>query len=101
MAIRFTCEVTDPHTEAVLQLLGERLDNDTSKMLKVVCRAKQWLELESPIPFDSSGYEQMSSSLVVVTDEEHKTSHTPCLPPSQSPLASSDFREDHKLPSLE
>jgi hypothetical protein len=87
MPIRFTCEVTDPHTEAVIGFLGERLNGDTKQMLQVIECVKKWLEMESPIPFDQSLYEQMSSSLVLVTVEGGETSRTVCQTPLESPLA--------------
>lgn len=77
MAIRFTCEVSDPHTEAVLQFLGARLEDDTRKMLTVLNCAKKWLELEAPIPFDRSVESHVSTSLVLVTVEGDDMPHTP------------------------
>jgi len=46
--IRFSCEVTDPHTEALLRFLDDLLgDNETHK-LEVLSCARQWLEVNTP-----------------------------------------------------
>ncbi len=82
MSIRFSCEITDPHVEALLLFLGARLDDDKNQMIDVLDCAKAWLKLESPIPFDRSAYEHVKSSLVLVHEEDDKTS----LAPSQKPL---------------
>lgn len=87
MPIRFTCEVTDPHTEALLRFLGARLGDDTSKALAIVNCAKEWLEMQAPNRFDRSCDEHMSASLVLVTVEDGKTSSSPSQTPVESPLA--------------
>jgi len=86
MAIRFTCEVSDPHTQAVIQLLGERLGNDPEQMLKVILCAKKWLELECPTPFAHSECGHMSSSLVTVDDDDVAAAHEHGQKPFESLL---------------
>jgi hypothetical protein len=46
--IRFTCEVTDPDTEALLRYLEDRYGADNTIKGMVLDQAKRWLELDSP-----------------------------------------------------
>lgn len=86
MSIRFSCELTDPHVEALLRFLSARLDDDTSQILAVVKCAKEWLEMQAPNRFDRSCDGHMSSSLVLVDDEDDIVSPAPSQMPSQSHL---------------
>jgi hypothetical protein len=48
MPIRFTCEVTDPHTEDLLRYLEHKYGADTILKRMVLDQANKWLEIESP-----------------------------------------------------
>jgi len=48
MAIRFTCEVTDPETESLLRYLEDKYGSDNTTKTMVLDLAKSWLALDSP-----------------------------------------------------
>lgn len=48
MAIRFTCEVTDPETESLLRYLEDKYGSDNTMKTMVLDLAKSWLTLDSP-----------------------------------------------------
>jgi len=67
MAIRFSCEVTDPHTEALLLFLDDLLGDNEEHKLAVLSCAQQWLRLDTPTVFNR-GDARESLSLRVVAD---------------------------------
>lgn len=50
MSIHFSCELTDPHTEALLTFLDELLGDNEAHKIQVLSCARQWLELEEKVP---------------------------------------------------
>jgi hypothetical protein len=80
MSIRFTCELTDPDTQALLDFLEKLTDNDGGRMMTVLDCAKEWLKLEAPIP-SHRGESHESTSLVLVDDSGDST----VLLPTQTP----------------
>jgi hypothetical protein len=82
MSIRFSCELTDPDTEALLCFLERLTDNNEDRMLTVLDCAKDWLKLGTPIP-SHRGDAHEKSSLVLVDDSVDQAvsslSHTPSL----------------------
>ena len=68
MPIRFSVELTDPHTEALLIFLEDQLGDNEAHKLSVLSCARQWLELHAPTAFNR-GDAHEKSSLVVETDE--------------------------------
>lgn len=72
MPIRFTCEVTDPHTENLLRYLEETLGDNEVHKLEVLSCARQWLEMEykTPTVFTrDGGRESLSLQLVDGSDD--------------------------------
>jgi hypothetical protein len=68
MAIRFTCEVSDPHTEALLRFLDDLLGNNEAHKLEVLSCARQWLEMDTPTVFSRDDRHE-SQSLQLVDGE--------------------------------
>jgi hypothetical protein len=68
MTIRFTCELTDPDTEALLNFLERLTGNNGDRMLEVIDCAKEWLKLDAPIP-SHNGELHVSTSLVLVAQD--------------------------------
>jgi len=68
MSIRFSCEVTDPDTEALLNFLEKLTGNDEDRMLTILDCAKDWLKLEAPIQ-SHHGDAHMKSSLLLVNED--------------------------------
>jgi hypothetical protein len=50
MSIQFYCELTDPHTEALLLFLEDLLGDNEVHKLEVLSCARQWLEMEYKKP---------------------------------------------------
>jgi hypothetical protein len=70
MSIRFSLELTDPHTENLLRYLDDALGDNYAHKLEVLSSARQWLELEDRIPtVFTRGEAHTSLSLRVVDDE--------------------------------
>jgi len=77
MSIKFSCELTDPHTESLLRFLEDILGDNDAHKLEVLSCARQWLEMDAPMAF-TRGNAHMKSSLLLVDDE---------IAPHASPLA--------------
>jgi len=72
MSIRFSCELTDPHTEALLLFLDDLLGDNEAHKLQVLSCARQWLELEDKVPPTAftRGDVHEKPSLRVVADQD-------------------------------
>ncbi|MGA3373526.1 MAG: hypothetical protein ABSC48_17395 [Terracidiphilus sp.] len=71
MSIRFSIEVSDPHTENLLRYLEDALGDNYVHKLEVLSCAQQWLELEDKTPtVFNRGDSQKSLSLLLVPDHE-------------------------------
>jgi hypothetical protein len=86
MSIRFSCELTDPDTEALLNFLEKLTGNDESRMLTVLDCAKDWLKLEAPIP-SHRGDAHEKESLVLVDEGDDSISPSPSQMPALSQQA--------------
>lgn len=69
MSIRFSCELTDPDTEALLSFLEKLTGNDEVRMMAVLDCAKEWLKLDTPIQ-SYRGDARIKSSLLLIVDDE-------------------------------
>ena len=67
MPIRFTSEVTDPETEALLRHLEDKYGSDNTTKTMVLDLAKSWLTLDSPGALVRDEYE--TKQLLVVDDQ--------------------------------
>jgi hypothetical protein len=83
MSIHFSCELTDPDTEALLNFLEKLTGNDEGRMLTVLDCAKDWLKLEAPIQ-SHRGDAHVKSSLVLVADQDDSS----FVEPSRMPVLS-------------
>jgi hypothetical protein len=83
MSIRFSCELTDPDTEALLGFLLDMTNNDCDRMLEILDCAKEWIKLDAPIP-SHSGDAHKSSLLHVVIESDEGKSSSLSQTPSQS-----------------
>lgn len=88
MSIRFSCEVTDPHTENLLRYLESVFGDNEAHKLSVLDCARRWLELEDKTPpiFTRDGGHTLFSALSLVEDCEDvqavsSLSQTPSLQP--------------------
>jgi hypothetical protein len=71
VSIRFSCELTDPHTENLLRYLEDTLGDNYVHKLEVLNCARQWLELEDKVPpAFTRGEAHTKSSLVVEADQD-------------------------------
>lgn len=86
MAIRFSCEVTDPDTQALLNFLEQLTGNDADRMLTVLDCAKDWLRMEAPIQ-SHRGDGRVKSSLELVDEEDGRIAPPPSQSPSLHPSA--------------
>jgi hypothetical protein len=86
MSIRFTCQLTDPDTEALLIFLEKLTANNESRMLEVLDCAKEWLKLDAPTP-SHRGESHMSTSLLLVDDSDDPTFSSPSHTPVQSQVS--------------
>jgi hypothetical protein len=68
MPIRFTCEVTDPHTEALLRFLEDLMGDNEAHKMEVLSCAMQWLRMGTPTVFNRDDAHE-SQSLRLVDDE--------------------------------
>lgn len=80
MSIRFSCELTDPDTEALLSFLEKLTSNNGERMLEVLDCAKNWLKLDAPIP-SHNGEAHTKSSLLLTGDESVQESFSPAETP--------------------
>lgn len=78
MSIRFTCELTDLDTEALLGFLERMTDNNGDRMLEILDCAKEWLRLDAPIP-SHRGESHVSTSLVLVHEGDECGTGVPSL----------------------
>ena len=69
MSIRFSCELTDPDTQALLGFLEKLTGNDEVRMLTVLSCAEKWLLLQVPI-HSHHGDAHMKSALLLVDDQD-------------------------------
>jgi len=83
MSIRFSCESTDPDTEALLSFLLDLTHNNCDRMVELIDCAKDWLKLDAPIP-SHNGDAHKSSLLHVVVETGDLTVSLP----SQMPVLS-------------
>lgn len=86
MSIRFTCELTDPDTEALLNFLEKLTGNDEDRMVTVLDCAKDWLRLQAPIQ-SHRGDVHVKSSLLLVDEEGDSISPSPSQMPALSQQA--------------
>lgn len=76
MSIRFSCELTDPDTEALLNFLEKLTGNDEVRMLTVLDCANDWLKLQAPIQ-SHRGDAHVKSSLLLVDEGDDSISPSP------------------------
>ena len=71
MSIRFSVELNDPHTEALLRYLEDVLGDNYVHKLEVLSCARQWLELEDKTPTAfNRGDARIKSSLLLIVDDD-------------------------------
>jgi hypothetical protein len=70
MSIRFSVELTDPHTENLLRYLEDALGDNYAHKLEVLDCARQWLEMEDRIPPAFTRDEDHRSLSLLVVDGE-------------------------------
>lgn len=80
MSIHFSCELTDPDTEALLSFLLNLTSNDCDRMLELIDRAKDWLNLDAPTP-SHNGDAHKSALLHVVVDLDGPSVSLPAQTP--------------------